>query len=653
MKATQIPSVGQGDWWRAASVAAVLACAWVAYYNSLTVPFLFDDHSAIVNNPTIRQLWPLGDVLSPPKHATGVIGRPLLNLSLAVNYAINGLNPAGYHLLNIIFHAISGVLLLGIVRRCLLSPILCARYGQHALLLATGVAVLWVVHPLQTESVTCIVQRSEVLGGLLCLLTLYLFLRSIGSSAALVWQFCAVLAALLGTQAKEIIVAVPVIALVLDRLFFAGSYREAWRLRWRAYVGFLASWGVLAWVIANQGGRGQSVGFGLGVSTWEYLLTQAHALTLYLKLTVWPDPLVLDYGAWVASSLAEVWPQGLFILTLVAATGLALWRGWAWAILGVWFFCILAPSSSVVPLATQTVAEHRMYLPLAALLVAAVLGLFELVKKQSQLAAATLLMIVGILTVTTWRRNEQYQTSIGIWSDTVVKMPANSRAQLNLGRAYEVAGQLGPAGAHNREGLRLNPVSHEAHYNLANVLAKAGDLPGAADHYQSSLRLRPEQPSALNNLGLVYSQLGRAAEAMENFAAAVRIDPTHAGARFNWAQELVAQKKHAEAATLLAECVETRPDYPRYRLCLAEVLLVLNRRSEALVQLHAARNLNPPDALSQLMLGRGFLAVQQPAAAITHLENAQRIQPGLAGVEKPLRLARTMVARSPLREAGP
>ncbi|MDI1249518.1 MAG: hypothetical protein PSV13_11695, partial [Lacunisphaera sp.] len=378
-------------WW----AAVILAGACLAiYWNSLDAPFLFDDGPAILRNETIRTLWPLDRVLQPPLEGAGVTGRPLVNLSLAVNYALGGLDVRGYHAMNLALHALAVLTLWGVLRRTLwlnvgrgLSPTSLNMSGVKPDLhnepesFAFAVALLWAVHPLLTESVVCVVQRNEVMGGLFYLLTLYGFVRSVAEKGdvgrdrlippsdaprrdqrsrptIIAWQAFAVVSCLLGMATKEIMATAPLVVMLYDRTFVAGGFSAAWRQRRGYYLSLAATWLLLAWLMLGNNQRDGIVGFGLGVSSWEYLLTQCRALTTYLQLSFWPHPLVLDYGAEMVRRPGEVWGQGILVLTLLLATGWALVRRPVWGFVGAWFFVILAPSSSFVPLTTQPIAEH-------------------------------------------------------------------------------------------------------------------------------------------------------------------------------------------------------------------------------------------------------------------------------------------------------
>jgi hypothetical protein len=174
-------------------------------------------------------------------------------------------------------------------------------FGRDALPLALAVALLWTLHPLQTEAVTYVIQRVESLMGLCYLLTLYCLIRSVDSPRPALWQGCMVTACLLGMATKEVMATAPLLGLLYDRTFLAGSFREAWQRRRWWYVGLAATWLPLACLVAGTGGnRGGTSGFNVGVAPWAYWLTQFQAVAHYLKLSVWPHPLVFEYGTfWV------------------------------------------------------------------------------------------------------------------------------------------------------------------------------------------------------------------------------------------------------------------------------------------------------------------------------------------------------------------
>ncbi len=542
-----------------APLALTLAVALV-YANSLSAPFLFDDAGAVLGNPTIRDLTSLA-VLSPPADGSTTTGRPVVNFSYALNYAFGGEHVVGYRVVNVAIHALAALALFGLLRRMFLSlrhkfPL----FNCDAAALAA--AALWALHPLQTESVVCIAQRTETLCGLFFLFTLYAFARSAEPTPrARWWQVLSVGSCLLGMAAKEVMVTAPLVVLLYDRTFAAGTFAGALRLRRGYYAALAGTWLLLAFlVLQNSGARGASAGFGLGVTPWTYLLTQADALVRYLGLTLWPHPLVLDYGTGVAGALAEVWWQGVVVLMLLAATVWALVRRPMLGFVGAWFFLILAPSSSFVPLVAQTMAEHRMYLPLAAVLTVATLALFRF---SGALRWLVLVAVVAASAVVTAVRNRDYRDAIAIWSDTVAHAPPHSRAFTNLGSAYVAAGRPAEALMPLDRALALNPADYSAQRNRALALLALGRADEAAVIFTALPAREPGEAAEYFELGNAYAREGKFPEAATAYTRTATLDPAHFAARANLGNALLAAGRAAEAIAAYEAALRLRPSDAR------------------------------------------------------------------------------------------
>jgi hypothetical protein len=356
-----------------------------AYSNSFGGPFVYDDIPAILENTTIRNLW---DAFLPPPGTT-TSGRPLVNLSLALNWAAGGAAVAGYHLLNLLIHLAAGLALFGVVRRTL------AKLGQTSSVLpAAAAALLWTVHPLQTESVTYVVQRAESLMGLCYLLTIYCFIRSVDGPSGRSWCWLAWAACLGGMASKEVMVSAPLMVWLYDRTFVAGSFRAAWLARKRFYAALASTWLLLGICVASTGGnRGGTVGLDVGVQGWSYGLTQFRAAAHYLRLAVWPQPLVFEYGTFWESGWQAVLPSAALVLALLLGTVVALVRSPVLGFAGAWFFVMLAPTS-LVPGTTQMIVEHRMYLSLAAVVVTAAVAAWLRIGSRSLWAAGGVAVLV-------------------------------------------------------------------------------------------------------------------------------------------------------------------------------------------------------------------------------------------------------------------
>src|SRR5215472_8060351 len=170
---------------------------------------------------------------------------------------------------------------------------------------------------------------------------------------------------------KESMVTAPVMVLLIDRVFVFETVIEAVRTRWRLYLGLAATWHVLAALVAS-GPRVNSAGFSSGVDVWTYLLNQTVMIVRYLRLAVWPTALVVNYGWPLPLTLRDVLPEAILVVALLVATLLTLWRAPVWGACGAWVFLTLAPTTSIVPIATEVGAERRMYLPLVGIVTLAV-----------------------------------------------------------------------------------------------------------------------------------------------------------------------------------------------------------------------------------------------------------------------------------------
>lgn len=464
--------------------AILAAVAIGAYGRTLSDPLLFDDNPSIRGNPTLQSL---PAAFFPPPGMT-VTGRPVLNLSLAFNYAISGTQVWSYHAFNLAIHVLAGLTLFGIVRRTLARREVPGRLG-----LAFGIALLWTIHPLQTEAVSYVVQRAESLMGFLYLFTLYSFIRGCESEGRRrsAWHGVSILTCFLGMGTKEVMVSAPLIVLLYDRVFLSGSFRAAWQRNGKVYAGLAVTWVLLGYLVLSAGGnRGsEAIGFGIGVKWWDYVLTQFPAICHYLRLCFWPHPLVFDYGPYWVNRASSVWPQILVVALLAGATLWALARRPELGLLGFWFFAVLAPTS-LVPGSAQMMVEHRMYLALAPVVILAALAVHRWLGRAAPALCAA---AAAALFVVTWQRNETYRSSERIWSDTVAQRPNNQRARLNLGNVLMTEpGRLYDAIVQYEEAVRLKPDSAEAHFLLANALHLApGRMDDAIREMDEAIRLKP------------------------------------------------------------------------------------------------------------------------------------------------------------------
>ena len=636
-----------------AAVLVVLA-GLAAYANSLEGPFIFDDLTSITQNPTIRQLWPLGPALSPICDNRSVTSRPILNLSLAISYSMAGEKVWGYHVMNLAIHLMGGLLLLAILRRTFLLPVLRRRFGKAAWGLSLAIALLWTVHPLQTESVTYVTQRAESLAGLFYLLTLYSVLRGSQSSHRAWWYSLAIVACFLGVGVKEIVSTAPVVVLLYDRTFLANSFRKILRKRWGLYLGLFASWAFQFCLLARTGlpVLKEEVG---PIGMWAYARSQPGVILHYLRLTLWPHPLCLDYNWQVASTLGEILPGALVIGALGAATVWGLVKRRGWGFLGAWLFLILSPTSSIMPL-PHLAFEHRMYLPLAAVVTLVVVGVYAagqgLVRwgwigdrARIMLSAGLWMAAAGACVLLTVERNETYHSELSIWQDTVTRAPDNPWARNAYGNALSAAHRIPEALEQYQRVLRIQPGSVRAHYNLGFTLAGQGRFPEAVEHLQEALRTDPDEVDVLNTLGAMLNKLRRYPEAIKHLQHALQIDPKHGGVHNNLGIALSHSERLPEAIEHYRQTLQLNPNDVGSHINLGDALDRSGEFLEAIEHYKLASQLKPGDASPHYNWGNTLLKLNQLDDAVQQFQQAVRIDPQHPNAQRNLSSSLARVGR--------
>jgi tetratricopeptide (TPR) repeat protein len=584
--------------WLGACVIVLVGAA--TYANSLSGRMLLDDQSAIVLNPQIRHLWPLTEALAAPRN-NELESRPLVNLSFAINYAIGELSVRGYHLVNVSLHIASALLLFGIIRRTLAAGALRDRFATASDGIALASALIWMVHPLQTEPVDYLTQRTELLMGLFYLSTLYCAIRAARATAPERWHAAAIIACLLGMGSKESMVTAPAIVLLYDRVFVFDSLRDAWRSRKTLYAGFALAWLALAALLLTS--HPATVGFASGASPWTYLLNQALMVVRYLKLAVWPFGLVIDYGLPRALVLSDILPQALLIVALLVLTGIALVRQPALGFLGAWFFITLAPASSFVPIATEVGAERRMYLPLAAVVVLAAIGVRHLLAKAGGRRAASIAVVVASLVVAalamvTKQRNRDYNDPAALLQASVARWP-QGRAHFNLAFYLQEAGRPDEAMAHLRAAV---PDYPPAQFEVGSDLYNRGRFDEAIAQLRTFVGRLGQGPlstkrrvMAANLIALSLARQGRVPQAIDEFHAGLQLDPDNAALHGNLAL-ILQQQRDFEGARQHYEAYLAHQQGTAFVLTnLGMALQELGRVGEAEIRFRQALALDPND----------------------------------------------------------
>lgn len=486
--------------WRQFIPLFVIAAAILAYFNSFSGEFIFDDHVIITNNPDVRHLSILP--LSP---------RFIVDWTFKLNYLTGGLKPADYHATNLLIHILAALVLFGVIRRTLVLPSFNGRFDADSELLAGISTILWVTHPLQTQSVTYICQRYESMMGLCVLLCLYCFIRASDSVRARFWSNSSITFCAIGMGTKESMIVAPFLVLAFDYVLLSGSIRELVRSRGRVHLALFATAGILLLLLLLAAARktGLSSTFGQ-MSSGVYLMNQCEVVLYYLRLALFPHPLCLDYAWQPSFSGFKLLPWCLVVGAAFAWSVAASIRKQPMGLVCLYFFALLSPSSSVIPL-VDLASEHRMYLPLAAVITGLIVSTYGFMQRFLRYCSGVvfrrfvLSCIMFLLLIFIYRtnlRNSYYRSAEIMWRDVLVNRPLNPRANLGIGC------ELFTKGLHKEaEAYFLQVVKNDA----SSDGLVAGDSPYAT-----------EWAMAYGNLGVIRFEEGKYAEAARLFRRALK-----------------------------------------------------------------------------------------------------------------------------------
>ncbi len=602
----------------------LIAAGVIAFTNNFSAPFIMDDARVVTGNPNIHNLW-------PPWQAVFVPTRWVADLSFALSYAMGGYIPADFRLLNILIHLLSALFLYGILRRTLRLPSMGGRWENEADVLAFLVALLWTVHPLQTNCVTYIAQRIEAIMGLFMLATLYAFIRALTSPAPRFWTNVTIALCTVGMGAKEVMVTAPLLLFAYDGLLVSPSWSSALRSRWKTYIALFLTTGVflLLFLMSVGVAAAQNLSLlGLVVSPWRYLLTQTEVITHYLRLSFVPTDLCLNYRWPIAGGWRDVWPTAVLIGALGAVTAGGLLARWRLAYPLIWFFTILAPTSSILPI-PDAAFEHRMYLPLAGVLTVAVTGGFCLWKRMTarqprqafaQGAFHAVVILVAVWFTTLSRaRNEDYISNENLWRDVVAKRPDNYRGYIALSGAYL---------ARDRE--------EDAIRILNNVLTRMPDY--SKMPYEEIARLWNSDQTlpcvdyafAHSLLGLAHLNQGRTNESVRHLLEAIRVSPSRGTPNLNMGRIAMAQGKYDEALMWLKRAFAREPDNQHILCTLASVYAIRKNPEPAMKLYREVLRLNPLQGFARSQLA--WMLATCPKASLRNGEEAVEIAIPLVGM---------------------
>lgn len=635
-------------------VAVAILAAWSNSYQS---PLVFDDLGSIRDNDSIRAPVSLNNLLHPPSEGGQTVsGRPLLNISFAINHWVSGENYAVYRVTNVLIHIISAFLVFGISRQTI-DHLPFEKKSALQPYFPTLLSLIWALHPLTTSAVSYLVQRAESLCALFLLLTLYAFIRARSSAKPVAWLTLSLAACFAGAATKEIMVAAPLIVLLWQWTFMKRPPQVAPKKTRIIYHTLLfSSWIPLAFLTINTGDRAGTASLTVGASSLEYLQIQAWAILHYLQLALWPSQLIFDYGRDLTLDSAFIWIGcGLVVILLLVASIFLTIKRSPLGFLGLSCFLILAPTSSIFPL-SDPVFEHRFYLPLAFVSAFLLLVLFRLLKSKTIYLLVPLAFVLGIFT---FQRNIDYQDGFTLWKQSVDYRPENARAQTNLGTLYLDKGRIDKAIKHLKTAVNLRPTPLR-HHNLANSYALDRQFNKAIEHYESVLATEPEfqlsriglaqtlvevkdypsaieafkvfierdpsSPIAWRGLAKAYEGTGDTDKSIEAYERIVSLGPNNASSFFDLGDALARGQRFEDAKTAFQKAAELDEGDGQAYANLGNIHLMLKDYASAGENYRASIAIKPT-AIAHTNLAISLLYRKRIQDAKTELQKALEIDP--------------------------
>ncbi len=578
----------------AIDILLITALGFLVYSNTFHVPLLFDDESNIRQNITLQDAAHLTEA---PVSLLLVSPRIIGSLTFAMNHALHGFNVEGYHVVNLLIHLTSALLVYRLVMLLFRTP--CReeaaqgagnqRYSPGERLVALCTALLFVSHPIQTQAVTYIIQRYASLATLFYLSSIVLYIEfRLSRTSPVRWGLYGgcLLSAVLAMKTKEIAFTLPVMVALCEVLFFRGAIKK--RLAYLAPL--LLTMAIIPLSLAGL--KGDSLADGVSIneltkvagavdtSRGEYLMTQFRVIVTYLRLLLFPVNQNLDYDYTIYRSFfaLPVLSSFLLLLSILGGSMYLLYRSFRsnrdrqyWFRLisfGVlWFFITISVESSIIPI-RDVIFEHRVYLPSIGFFMAFMAGVMWLGHRRGddplviKTVSVFMVLVIALLSATAYARNSVWQNEVTLWEDAVKKSPEKTRPNYNLGLFYSREGRIDEAITLYRRAIRTTPHYYRPYNDLGNAYFNKGHMDDALKEYQTAVMLKPDYAEAHNNIGIVYVNKGRYEEAVSQFQRAIALKPDYADAHANLGNVYYERGAVNEAVKHYRIAMKLQPDHP-------------------------------------------------------------------------------------------
>jgi len=603
----------------------------IAFLPALNDGFVsLDDQRNFIDNDAFRGLGP---TQLRWMWTTTLMGHfiPLSWMTLGLDYVLWGMNPAGYHLTNVVFHAANAVLLYWITRRLLRASSDAFTDGSRRLTLAAATAaLLFAVHPLRVESVAWVTERRDVLSCFFFFSSVLAYLRAVerpGLRAR--WYWAAVGLFVCSVLSKATSMTLPAVLLVINayplrRLGGPVGWRSSAARRIYAEVvpfGAIAAGAALVSILVLHPPAQLSVASKLAVS--------AYSLVFYVWKTILPtrlspmyelpqavDPLALRFVACyaiVAAACVLVW------------FGRRRWPGLAASTMA--FVLITLPMLGIVQNGPQIAADRYTYYAAPTLAIALAGYVFSFDRAVTLAASVGFGAVLAVLGVLTWNQTEVWHDSATLWTYVAGIDDNSSFAQVGLGMLAYDHGDMDAAIGHFRRAVELRPSYDEGFNNMGNALVREGRLADAVESYRRALALNPGFPEAHNGLGSALAQQGNVPDAIEQYRQALALRPAYAEAENNWGAAVARGGDFASAIEHYQRAVASDSTYADAYTNWGNALVRLGNFALARAKYETALRLRPNDADIHRNLGVALAQQGRMADAADEFRRALAIRP--------------------------
>jgi len=637
------------------------------YSNTLEVPFYFDDVPRISDNPDIRMTkMTFNKVRNAAFGEHSASNRPFGNITFALNYYFHKYDLKGYHVVNIIIHTLTGIFLYLFIKTTLSvatprSPKPSIPESLDPSFPAFFAALVWLAHPVHTQSVTYIVQRFNSMAAMFYVLSFWLYVKgrirmrqhatqnpqskaafspksrksaiSFLFSASSLYFSGSVMAWIIALGSKQTAATLPFFIFLYEWYFFQDLSRDWLKCQLKYCFGIIILFGLICLIYTGLNPLKKIVSSASYARNnfifTERVLTQPRVVIYYLSLLFYPHPsrLNLDYDFPLSHSLIDPVTTLLSLLTIIGIVGLAVYAARRERLISfciLWYFGNLVIESSVIPLAI--IFEHRTYLP-SMLICLLVVALGHRLIKFKWLGITFMLVVVTVFSFWTYQRNKVWRDDITLWQDVVNKSPQKVRPHNNLGNALIESGRTEEAIEHYLQALRINPYSSEVHNNLADALSKLGQFQKAIDHYHEALRIQPDYVDAYNDLGNALINIGQVSDAIRHFNQALRLNPKFVPAYNSLSLALIRMGKTDEAVVQLQKALKINPNYVDAHVNLGGVLIGMGKNDQAVAHLRKALQITSDISKAHMNLGIALANTGQIENAVAHLRQALQLDP--------------------------